>query len=178
MSSTMSFNTIGFLDCQLHETSQTCISESLHTFSVGCFCSAPSPYLFLPQDDDSAWFDWVPGCQVISTPPLLTVLVRVPLAVPCGPGDANVVPPPITHLQRQLGNLLSKENQHIKKKNVLHWGLLRACRACFLKWWLQSKRSAWLNNRADTLWETRNCLPYHWWAARWGYCPIRSAQSH
>lgn len=64
-------------------------------------------YLFLPQDDDSSRFDWMPGCQVIAAAPLLTILVRVPLAVSRGPGDANVVPPSIARLQWQLGNLRS-----------------------------------------------------------------------
>lgn len=65
----------------------------------------PLSYLLLPQDDDSPRFDGVPGCQVVASTQLLTILVSLPLAVPCGPGDADVMPPSITYLQGQLGNL-------------------------------------------------------------------------
>ncbi len=66
------------------------------------------PHLLLPQNDDSPGFDRVPRCQVVASPQLRTILIRLPLAIPCGPGDADVVPPSITYLQRQLGNLRSK----------------------------------------------------------------------
>lgn len=56
------------------------------------------PYLLLPQYDDPPWFDRVPGRQVVTGTQLRSVLVSLPLAVTRGPGDADVVPPPITHL--------------------------------------------------------------------------------
>lgn len=82
-------------------------------------CSTPVdtflvPDLFLPQDDDSSRLDGMPGCQVVTTPQLLPILVCLPLAIPCRPGDADVVPLPITYLQRQLGNLQGKG----KAKNI------------------------------------------------------------
>lgn len=66
---------------------------------------APLSHLLLPQDDDSPRFDGVPGCQVVASAHLPTVLVSLPLAVTRGPGDADVMPPSITYLQGQLGNL-------------------------------------------------------------------------
>lgn len=80
----------------------------MHYFTQSRRQSCVSPYLLLPKDDDSSRFDGVPGRQVVSGAPLRTILVSLPLAIPCGPGDANVVPPSITYLQRQLGNLWSK----------------------------------------------------------------------
>jgi len=65
------------------------------TFIV-CFIACP--YLFLPQDDDSTRFDGVPGCEVLTSTQLLPILVSLPLAIPCGPGDADVVPLTITYL--------------------------------------------------------------------------------
>lgn len=62
-------------------------------------------YLLLPQDDDSSRLDGVPGGQVVSRPQLLPVLVGLPLAVPCGPADADVVPFSIAYFQWQLGDL-------------------------------------------------------------------------
>lgn len=75
------------------------------------------PHLLLPQDDNSSRFDGVPGSQVVPSAQLLPVLVSFPLTVPCGPGDADVVPPPIAHEEGQLGYLESKHglllNSHI-----------------------------------------------------------------
>lgn len=73
-----------------------------------------APYLFLTQDNDPPCFDGVPGCQVVPGSPLHTVLVSLPLAVPCGPGDADVVPRSITHLQWQLGHLLVKIRTYLE----------------------------------------------------------------
>lgn len=64
------------------------------------------PHLFLPKDDDPPGFDGVPSGQVVASSQLPPVLVSVPLAVPCGPRDADVVPHSIPDLQWQLGNLI------------------------------------------------------------------------
>ena len=63
------------------------------------------PHLFLPQDDDPPGLDGVPGGQVVPTAHALPVLVGLPLAVPCGPGHADVVPAAVPHRQGQLGHL-------------------------------------------------------------------------
>lgn len=54
--------------------------------------------LLLPQDDNSTRFDGVPSGQVVAGAELSPILVSVPLAIPCGPGNADVVPPSISHL--------------------------------------------------------------------------------
>lgn len=66
-------------------------------------------YLFLPQDYDASGFDGVPGCEVFTISQLLSILVGLPLAITCGPGDADVVPTTITYIQRQLGHLQLKD---------------------------------------------------------------------
>ena len=69
-------------------------------------------YLLLPEDEDPSRLDGVPGGQVVSSTQLLPVLVGLPQAVPSGPGDADVVPPPVTHRQGQLGHLDRSEHGH------------------------------------------------------------------
>ena len=65
----------------------------------------PGPYLLLAQDEDSMWFDGVPGSQVLTRALQLPILVGRPQAVPRRPGDADVVPAIVLQAQRQLGHL-------------------------------------------------------------------------
>lgn len=62
-------------------------------------------HLFLPQYDGSSRLDGVPGGQVVPGPQPLTILVGFPQTIPGGPGDTDVVPPTVTHRQRQLSHL-------------------------------------------------------------------------
>lgn len=49
--------------------------------------------------------DGVPGGQVLTRAPQLPILVGRPQAIPCGPGDADVVPAIVLQAQGQLGHL-------------------------------------------------------------------------
>lgn len=49
--------------------------------------------------------DGVPGGQVLTGAPQLPVLVGGPQAIPCGPGDADMVPATVLQAQGQLGHL-------------------------------------------------------------------------
>lgn len=49
--------------------------------------------------------DGVPGGQVLPGALQLPVLVGRPQAIPCGPGDADVMPAIVLQAQRQLGHL-------------------------------------------------------------------------
>lgn len=75
---------------------------------VGVDQSLAEPHLFLSQDDHPSRFNWVPGGQVLPGAQPLPVLVRLPEAVPCRPGDAYVVPAAVAHRQGQLGHLGKK----------------------------------------------------------------------
>lgn len=62
-------------------------------------------YLLLAQDKDPMRLDGVPSGQVLPGALQLPVLVGRPQAIPCGPGDADVVPATVFQAQRQLGYL-------------------------------------------------------------------------
>lgn len=49
-------------------------------------------HLFLPQYEDTSWFDGMPGSQPLSPPLHLPPLVGLPHAVPQGPADTDVLP--------------------------------------------------------------------------------------
>ena len=49
--------------------------------------------------------DGMPGGQVLTGAPQLSILVGRPQPVPCGPGEADVVPAIILQAQGQLGHL-------------------------------------------------------------------------
>lgn len=68
-------------------------------------CTRPEPYLFLAQDKDAVWLDGMPGCQVLTRAPQLTVLVGRPQPIPGRPGKADMVPSVVLQAQRQLGHL-------------------------------------------------------------------------
>lgn len=49
--------------------------------------------------------DGVPGCQILPGALQLPVLVSRPQAIPCGPGDADMVPAVVLQAHWQLGHL-------------------------------------------------------------------------
>lgn len=65
----------------------------------------PCTHLLLPKDQHTPRLDGVPGGQVLPGAELLPVLEGLPHAVPCRPGDTDVVPLAVTDKQGQLGNL-------------------------------------------------------------------------
>lgn len=65
----------------------------------------PCTHLFLPKDQYTPWLDGVPGSQVLPSAEFLPILESFPHAVPCRPGDTDMVPLAITDKQGQLCNL-------------------------------------------------------------------------
>lgn len=63
------------------------------------------PYLLLAQHQHALRFDGVVGGQVLAAARLRAVLVRLPDAVPRGPGDADVVPFAVVDDEGQFGHL-------------------------------------------------------------------------
>lgn len=49
-------------------------------------------HLLLSQDEDSPWFDGMPGSQSLPSALQLPPLVGLPHPIPQGPADADVVP--------------------------------------------------------------------------------------
>lgn len=65
----------------------------------------PVLYLLLPQNEDPSRLDRVPGGEIYPRSPQHSVLVGLPLSVPCGPGYTHMMPLPVTHGQRQRHGL-------------------------------------------------------------------------
>lgn len=85
----------------------------------------PESYLLLAQDKDPVRLDGVPGSQVLPGAPQLPVLVGRPQAIPCGPGDADVVPAIVLQAQGQLGHLdrvPPASGQKSQGSRVEQWG--------------------------------------------------------
>lgn len=70
-----------------------------------CCVASRCTHLLLPEDEHTAWLDGVPRGQVLPGAQLLPVLEGLPHAVPCRPGDTDVVPLAVTDKQGQLGDL-------------------------------------------------------------------------
>ncbi len=62
-------------------------------------------YLLLTQDQQALWFDGMIWSQILSTPPLDTILESFPNAIASGPGHADVMPLSIVDEERQLCHL-------------------------------------------------------------------------
>lgn len=67
--------------------------------------SKPCAYLLLPKDQQAMWFDRMIRCQILSTPPLDTILESFPNTITSGPCDANVMPLSVIDHERQFSNL-------------------------------------------------------------------------
>lgn len=62
-------------------------------------------HLFLSQDEDPSRFDRVPGGKIYPGPLLHSVLVGLPLSIPCCPSHTHVVPLPVTQRQGERHRL-------------------------------------------------------------------------
>lgn len=71
-------------------------------------------YLFLAEDEHSARLDGVPGGQALPWASLHAVLVSLPHTIPCGPGNAQVMPLAVCYGERQ-GHSLRAEKERDKE---------------------------------------------------------------
>lgn len=67
--------------------------------------SSAGVYLLLPEDQQALRFDGVIGSQVLSAPPLDSILESFPNAITSRPGHTDVMPLPIVDEERQLCHL-------------------------------------------------------------------------
>lgn len=62
-------------------------------------------YLLLTENQQALWFDGMIWRQILSTPPLDTILKSFPNTITSGPGHTDMMPLPIIDQERQLCNL-------------------------------------------------------------------------
>jgi hypothetical protein len=86
---------------------QLAVSHSGWAWGRQCPSNDPpgGTHLLLPEDEHAARLDGVPGGQAVAGAQLLPVLECFPQAIPCRPGDTDVMPLAITDEQRQLCHL-------------------------------------------------------------------------
>lgn len=81
-------------------------------------------YLFLSQNQDPLWFDWMIRSQTVPVSPHYTILVSFPHSISGGPSDTDVMPFTIIDEERQLGNL--QINGKCKKDEIFEATVLNS----------------------------------------------------
>lgn len=83
-------------------------------------------HLFLTQDQDTSWFNWMPRSKILPSAKLLSILKSLPHSISGCPCYTDMMPFSITNEERKLSNLQNpRDNARGKPSLAVQAHLLR-----------------------------------------------------